>query len=201
MAKAKAMEYVYINGCNDIGLDKFRLIKELQEELFVRTGQAWFRVVSGSMRPLIEISDRILVERIPLQAIRTRDIILFRHDAEGIMVSHRVLRIIQQDGKTYLLQKGDAGLRAGVVDAQQIMGRVVAIERQGRLIDLSRGWPRAINILFGLKNWAFYGVEGRFHHLKNQLRETPLRVLRWPYRAIKLPMARLGRATLRRFLR
>ena len=35
------------------------LIKEMQTELFQKQGEGWFRVVSGSMRPLIDVDDRI----------------------------------------------------------------------------------------------------------------------------------------------
>ena len=39
-----------------------RLISDLQRQLFENEGKGWFRIISGSMRPLIEVHDRILAE-------------------------------------------------------------------------------------------------------------------------------------------
>ena len=45
---------------------KAELISEMQEELFLKQGQGWFRIVSGSMQPLIDVHDRVLAKRVPI---------------------------------------------------------------------------------------------------------------------------------------
>ena len=57
--------------------DNTRLIKEMQTELFKKQGEGWFRIVSGSMRPLIDVGDRILARHVSTAEIKPRDIILF----------------------------------------------------------------------------------------------------------------------------
>ena len=44
--------------------DREQLIKEMQEELFLKQDKGWFRILSGSMRPLMDIDDRVLAKRV-----------------------------------------------------------------------------------------------------------------------------------------
>ncbi len=50
------------------------LIREMQAEIFQKQGEGWFRIVSGSMRPLIDVGDRIFAKRVSAVEIKPRDI-------------------------------------------------------------------------------------------------------------------------------
>jgi len=89
------------------------LIREMQEELFRKNGHGWYRVVSGSMRPLIDVDDRIFTKGVSAAEIKPADIILFK-TAEAL-VTHRVLKIARQNGRTGILQKGDAGAYSSTI--------------------------------------------------------------------------------------
>lgn len=86
--------------------EKTVLIKEMQDELFHLNGKGWFRIISGSMQSLIDINDRVLVRKVSQSEVKLRDIILFKSD--DVFVTHRVIKFDRQDGKTMILQKGDA---------------------------------------------------------------------------------------------
>jgi len=73
-----------------------RIIREMQAELFHKQGQGWFRVVSGSMRPLIDVDDRIFAKLVSAAEIQPRDIVLF--NTPEALVTHRVVKIIRQNG-------------------------------------------------------------------------------------------------------
>jgi signal peptidase I len=100
------------------------IIRDMQEELFSKRGEGWFRVVSGSMRPLIEVGDRIFVKRTVPAEIKPRDVILFK--SEGAFVTHRVLKISEVDGKQMIVQKGDAGGIPATIPGDAVIGRVAA---------------------------------------------------------------------------
>lgn len=84
--------------------EKVRLIRELQKELFKKEGEGWFRIVSGSMRPLIDIGDRILAKRVGLSEVKARDIVVFSNN--DVLVTHRVLKIFEKDGRILRLDHG-----------------------------------------------------------------------------------------------
>ena len=52
-----------------------QLIREMQEELFKKQGQGCFRIMSGSMRPLIDIDDRVLARPVDPEEVKPGDII------------------------------------------------------------------------------------------------------------------------------
>ena len=65
-----------------------------------------------------------------------KDIVLYR-TGRGV-IGHRVMGIANRNGERVLLARGDADRGEGErVAAKQILGKVVAVERDGRCIDLA----------------------------------------------------------------
>ena len=132
------------------------LLNELWEELFLKTGKLWGRASSGSMRPLIPANNRVLVERIGPDQIRFGDIALFRSDKR--LVIHRVLGKRREQGELIFLQKGDYNAEADFILASAILGRVWAVERNGREVYLLSGRWRAIQIALACYSLITLGV-------------------------------------------
>lgn len=64
-------------------------------------------VLTGSMRPVLEPGDMIIVRKKDPGAIQTGDVITYRMDA-NTLVTHRVVEIVNKDGNLQLRTKGDA---------------------------------------------------------------------------------------------
>ncbi len=64
-----------------------------------------FVIVSGSMEPTINIGDAIFIKEVPKEKIKENDIISF--DEDGLIVTHRVISIIEENGITKYKTKGD----------------------------------------------------------------------------------------------
>ena len=64
-----------------------------------------FVIVSGSMEPTINIGDAIFIKEVPKEEIKENDIISF--DEDGLIVTHRVISIIEENGLTKYKTKGD----------------------------------------------------------------------------------------------
>ena len=129
-------------------------IREMQDELFQRKGRGWFRVLSSSMYPLIEINDRILVHIVPPAEIRLRDIILYKSD--DVFVAHRVIGFDRKNIRTMILQKGDASADASLIAPDAVVGKVAIVEKNGRLLDLSSGRGKVLNGFLGMKSCMLY---------------------------------------------
>ncbi len=168
----------------------------MQDELFQINGKGWFRIVSGSMSPLIEINDRVLVKKVNPSEIRQKDIILFKVD--DVLVTHRVVNLSRNDGKTMILQKGDASNHASLISTDKVMGKVKAIERKGKFLDLDSMQGRVINGFLGWKNCFSHRFCLRIDPVKERLRDKPgFTLLRAVYRGLKKPFRNMGRLMVR----
>lgn len=73
------------------------------------SGVAKYQVIaigSDSMQPVFEYGDAILLKKINPEEIRNNDIIVFNRD--GVIVSHRVIKVAKEPGTTYFYTKGDS---------------------------------------------------------------------------------------------
>jgi signal peptidase I len=96
-----------------------------------------FRASGRSMYPTINAGELITVMPIATDDVRVGDIILYR--SEKSVIAHRVEKIDKSfHGVTRLLLRGDASeSRDQPVLSEQILGRVVAVERGGRQFNLT----------------------------------------------------------------
>lgn len=65
-----------------------------------------FMVLSGSMETSIKQGDLIMTRVVDPTTLKVDDVIAFR-DAEETVTTHRIIEIIQKDGVTYFVTKGD----------------------------------------------------------------------------------------------
>jgi len=104
------------------------LVDELRQEL-LRSGGVVPGVVEGrSMVPFLQPGDRVLAG--PPDEVRPGDLVVFRRDGRWIV--HRVL----EARGDLLLEGGDRVGPTGLLPADQVIGRVVAVRRGGRELKL-----------------------------------------------------------------
>ena len=65
-----------------------------------------FIVLSGSMETEIKKGDLIIVEVTDPATLKVDDVIAFR-DAQETVTTHRIIEIVEKDGETYFITKGD----------------------------------------------------------------------------------------------
>lgn len=82
-----------------------------------------FVIVSGSMEPTIMVGDAIFVKKVPQNDIKINDIISFYED--DIIVTHRVVDIINENGIVKYRTKGDNNntVDRKMTDYQKIEGK------------------------------------------------------------------------------
>jgi signal peptidase I len=116
----------------------------------IRQGQAqWFRVSSGSMFPLLRVGDAIYIEPATAREICVGEIAAFE-TVDGVVI-HRIVGTQIKDGAIRLLQLPDVNLRASWINESAVIGRVVAIRRGTRQINLNhpiaRWWGKVTALI------------------------------------------------------
>jgi len=96
---------------------------------------AWLPLSGESMVPFLPSGSKVLVSQTTAGQIGLGDLLLY--EAEGRIICHRVLRRRRQGASYIFLTKGDGWRRTDPwVSAGQVIGTVIGIHRNGRLIRL-----------------------------------------------------------------
>jgi hypothetical protein len=116
---------------------------DVSRELLDCGYQVRFQATGSSMHPTIRHQDVVTVAAADASAIKEGDIVLYRLDQR--VIAHRVIRIERTaEGRVVRVAlRGDwADLPDLPVEPDQILGRVVAVDRKGRHITLTGPWAR-----------------------------------------------------------
>lgn len=126
--------------------DSRRFIHVL-EELLSGGHPVRFRAPGWSMHPTIRNGDAITVVPLGQSPVRVGEVLLYRRGLGAI--AHRVIRVQSPRGRSVgLVLRGDAALSSDrPIQLAQVLGRVMAIERDGRRVRLDPmgpAWSRAL---------------------------------------------------------
>jgi hypothetical protein len=123
------------------------VVTEIVRERIGAGEPVWLPVRGRSMRPLLSDGTRVMVTR--ARRVRAGDLLVY--ECEGAIVCHRVL----DRRRGVLLTRADhGGGQAERVMPAQIVGVVIALDRAGRVIDVTtRGW-RARALLIATRSLA-----------------------------------------------
>lgn len=66
-----------------------------------------FIVLTGSMEPVINAGDLVIVKEVKENELKINDIIAFRYTKEDVVLIHRIVGIEENEGKTLFRTKGD----------------------------------------------------------------------------------------------
>jgi len=126
---------------------------ELSKDIFRKGKSARFQAQGWSMRPFIRDGDFIVVSPIKNSSIKTGDVVFYL-TTENKVIVHRVIKKYKKDkdNRITMLIKGDATFSSPEkVEMQNVLGKVVAVERNGRK-------KRLDTKLYQIKGLLFAGV-------------------------------------------
>jgi len=122
--------------------------QELSNEILSKGNNLRFRALGGSMHPFIKNGEVIEVKPASSLEIKVGDIVFYRANRGG-MVAHRAIRKKIEKNKVILETKGDSVPRSDWwVYPEQILGKVVAIERNGKRVELDKGLKKLTNLIW-----------------------------------------------------
>ena len=86
-------------------------------------------IASGSMEKVISKGDIVVIEKLDAEYVKLKEGQVIAYTYNGVLVVHRIVRIIKQDGQYYVYTKGDANPNEDnyVVEQDTIMGTVKAV--------------------------------------------------------------------------
>ena len=116
----------------------YREFGELSSELIENTGGLRFRAQGRSMLPSIRGGDVITLEKADAKDLRLGDVVLIRNATDSLLAH----RIFGQDGDTWTTCGDALNMHDVPFKADQLIGRVVAIERDGVEKPMSLRWAR-----------------------------------------------------------
>ena len=137
------------------------LLWELIYELLVARKSLRLRLRGGSMYPAICDNDIAYIQPVYPKAIRPGMIVLYMVDKRPIV--HRILRQRESGGIREYLICPELARGGDWIPAENILGKVTAVERNGRIFSL-QGWRGQ------LWGWVF----SRMLHRTNQYRRALL---------------------------
>ena len=101
-----------------------------------------FRAHGWSMHPAIDDGEAITVEPVRLAHVKVGDVLLCRR-GHGV-TAHRVIGIDTSAEPRRLVLRGDAAAGPDKpIGDDDVLGRVVSVERDGRTVRVSRSWRAA----------------------------------------------------------
>lgn len=149
-------------------VDQSALKRSYVEQL--RTGRSPRRIDTAgmSMRPLIK--DGSTLTYIPCAADRrmvSGDIALF--ERSGRLIAHRIVGSFYRHGCHWYLEKGDNALAVGFFRESALIGRVVTIEYEGCICDLTSVRWRIASRAAGLYWRALYALVRTLQGIKRSV--------------------------------
>jgi signal peptidase I len=125
---------------------------EIYQEACSRGVNLKFKIISGSMTPLLEIGDEVEVTWTDVQQIRIGDIVAFRQGSDIIV--HRITgKSTSTNGITFK-NCGDANWISTEFDDSKLVGRVIARKRGDTTISLVTFWYRIAGLLLASRTFA-----------------------------------------------
>lgn len=111
-----------------------------------RHGRVSLLVQGASMLPWVRPGDIARIRKVSMDAIRCGDVVLFRR--ENRLFVHRIIEKGGAMDAAAFRAKGDAHPTCdGMVEQQELLGRVVRLYRRGRRIDLDAPVQLALGLL------------------------------------------------------
>ncbi len=143
-----------------------KLLLDLTAELLSRGTTVRFRPSGRSMYPSIREGELITVEPVVARDVKRGDIVLYR--SQRGLLAHRVVGSSPTQSSVlspHYFLRGDASLSCDKpVAAQQILGRVVGVQRNGRSVALAspgaKMWHKIRRLASRLKAWIYPGGNG-----------------------------------------
>jgi signal peptidase I len=123
---------------------------ELSKDIFRRGKSIRFQAKGWSMRPYIRERDFIVVSPIENSSIKTGDVVFYLTTENKILV-HRVIKKYKKDkdNRITMLIKGDATFSSPEkVEMQNVLGKVVELERNGKKKRLDTKFYQIKGLLF-----------------------------------------------------
>lgn len=122
--------------------DFFDLVESLaHEQHLIR-----IKTKGNSMMPTLRPADEVIVAPVTVAELAIGDIVVFRN--AHLLVAHRLISIANKNEKIIFTAKGDNNKHIDKpFEARQIVGKVISVERAGKVITIKKEYGKALFML------------------------------------------------------
>jgi len=122
---------------------------KLSEGILRQGGFLRFEALGSSMSPFIQGGDVLIIQPAGAAVLNLGDVAFYRRTTDGSLIAHRVVSKSVHGSRVMLTMRGDAEFWTNeLVQAEQVLGRVVIVQRGRKIIHLNRGYRRLTAILW-----------------------------------------------------
>lgn len=104
-----------------------------------------YEAAGFSMYPFIKSGDRIVVRKLSAEDLKIGDIILYKSNRGSQSICHRLVRKEKSEKGMMLFVRGDTAIASEAVSEDCLIGQVVDIIRNGKVMSLNSGARVIIN--------------------------------------------------------
>lgn len=128
---------------------------EIMSVVLAKGGNMRIRATGGSMLPFIRNHDVITIAPLSQSKIRLGDIVAFINSKKEKNIHLRIHRVVKLISNGTFLIRGDnsSSHPDGIVPMDQILGKVIKIERDSRIIPFGMGFERRIIAMLSKQNF------------------------------------------------
>lgn len=148
------------------------LLRGMWQEVWEKGNNPNFLIISGSMSPMIEVNDVVIVSRVEASRIGTGDVVAFY--SGQIVTVHRIIGKRRPGGRLHFREMGDACRHSGRFPAENLIGKVITIQKKGREIHLDSYSQTLKNRMAGFRLLLFDLYNRK---LRRRLRHGPWRAI------------------------
>ena len=121
---------------------------DLSVNILGQGGSLQFKAHGYSMYPFIRNGDAVIVHPVDADALSVGDIVFYRNSLNRL-VAHRIIGKSIFKNQIILRTRGDAATKSdGWINTDQVLGRIVSVNRKDKVIDLNSPFQRFITILW-----------------------------------------------------
>lgn len=126
------------------------------------------------MQPLVRDGDILLIEPLGSRSPKVGDVVLCRVQPEKVVVHRVVARRTDSHGTNYLVQGDQAFQPDGWMPVEQVIGRMVAIERFNRSLNMGNPIMRLLGMTAVLRSKSNFGRQGFLGRTTKLLKSLPI---------------------------
>ena len=127
------------------------LLLDLMKAVLAKDVLFRFKALGTSMLPFVHSGDTITIAPLSQKAYSNGSIVAFTRPAEERLVVHRIADL--DEGQVFILGDNNSGYPDGWIPKENVLGRVIRIERNGRIIWLGLGIERLLIAWLSRRNW------------------------------------------------
>jgi signal peptidase len=141
------------------------------------TGRELVVIAGGSMEPALPIGSLAVVRAMPESALAPGDVVSIRAAADRAVVTHRIVRIVDRDGGSWLELQGDANDEPDpvLIPAATVVGRVESVHPNAGRFLRAFATPSGVLVAAGVAGLLF-GLSLSLRHERRSEPEIPVPV-------------------------